>query len=937
MKTLIYKTISYKAKSYALVVVCITALMVLLMLLVKISLVQKYQYAFTDLSHQVLSIRDEVFKIKISDSYSYDDISQSLVEVERQVQALQASLQNDRSALSLASLIVDSEMRNHADEISTIVVELVANLETLLRLKISQQYSLHTEELLQQELLTNFIDAESRMHIFALVAGHPLQVATTNSLFNTNQYQSLAIHSRLGTELDEQIRFKSQQVFHSSVSEGMAQQAMFWLSQVDDSKVYLLLNILVLIGIYSVNYRVQQAEQYRKEAKILASLYEVEAEKAQLSLVAEHAQDAIIITDDSGHVTWVNKGFVTLSGYQADEIKGKKPGQLLQGENTCCDEVDKIRKGVTAQQPVTAELINYHKDGSEYWIDIAINPIIDVNGELTNFIAVERDSTARKKMETELAQAVVKADVSNKAKSTFLATMSHELRTPLNGILGMAQIIEPNLENPEHRQQIQILLESGNHLTSLLNDILDFSKVEEGKLSLEHELFEFKTVIEPIINTYQPICNEKNIGFIVENLIEEQQAFKGDKARVRQIIYNLLSNAVKFTESGQVTLKFKQSIGLSGQSGIAMTVEDSGIGIRKERVDSIFEPFVQAESSTTRQYGGTGLGLSIVKQLVELMDGNITISSQAGTGTQFEVFLALERGEAEPKEAEVGGPQTEALPENIHILIAEDNKVNALVAKTFCQRLGHSVEIAFNGLEAVRALQHEHYDLVIMDNHMPEMDGIEATEYIRKTLGLSVPIFACTADVFKEAHDNMIKAGANHVLTKPLQEQSFRDALSQYCHLICQAQPAENQHKVVCLARHQTKELNTTEADINYQQLRELFNNDLAEFTRSISEFNEFAELTITQLITAYDQDDVAKICHLAKRVEDKASVLFSTRMQVLAKEVASRLLNTDSVKAEKPELERLQQLINLLEVNIHQNQRFVQGLNIGSADEQAS
>ena len=388
----------------------------------------------------------------------------------------------------------------------------------------------------------------------------------------------------------------------------MAQQAMFWLSQVDDSKVYLLLNILVLIGIYSVNYRVQQAEQYRKEAKILASLYEVEAEKAQLSLVAEHAQDAIIITDDSGHVTWVNKGFVTLSGYQADEIKGKKPGQLLQGENTCCDEVDKIRKGVTAQQPVTAELINYHKDGSEYWIDIAINPIIDVNGELTNFIAVERDSTARKKMETELAQAVVKADVSNKAKSTFLATMSHELRTPLNGILGMAQIIEPNLENPEHRQQIQILLESGNHLTSLLNDILDFSKVEEGKLSLEHELFEFKTVIEPIINTYQPICNEKNIGFIVENLIEEQQAFKGDKARVRQIIYNLLSNAVKFTESGQVTLKFKQSIGLSGQSGIAMTVEDSGIGIRKERVDSIFEPFVQAESSTTRQYGGTGLG-----------------------------------------------------------------------------------------------------------------------------------------------------------------------------------------------------------------------------------------------------------------------------------------------------------------------------------------
>ncbi|WP_037410102.1 ATP-binding protein [Shewanella fidelis] len=917
------RALSYQQKSYGLVFMALVAVMLLVGLLAKLSLVQQYQYAYTELSHQVLLIRDQVFKVKVSDNQSYDNLSQSLVRVERQVQHLQQLLQEPSSVG--ASMIVDNAMQLHANEFSLGVENLVANLETLLRLKISQEYSTHTVSLLQQELLGRYADAESKMYIFALIAGTPQVGITHSPVFTTSQYQSLAVHSELLVQLDEQIKLKSQQVFDTQINSNLAVQARFWLTLVDDIKFYLLLVIFCLLLIFAINYRVQQREQNRKESKIRYELSESEKEKAQLSLVAEHAQDAIIITDDTGRVTWVNKGFVNLSGYSPEEIKGKKPGAVLQGENTSKHEVDRIRQGIMRQESIKSELINYHKDGSEYWIDIAINPILDPEGKLTNYIAVERDSTERKQMQSELEQAVIKADVSNKAKSTFLATMSHELRTPLNGILGMAQIIEPSLENPEHRQQIRILLESGNHLTSLLNDILDFSKVEEGKLCLEDEPFQLSTVIDPIISTYSPICAEKNIGFEVKNSINPAQSFRGDKARVRQIIYNLLSNSVKFTQSGRITLSFSQALGETAESGIAIVIQDSGIGIRKDRLESIFDPFTQAESSTTRQYGGTGLGLSIVKQLVELMGGKIQVSSQIGLGTRFDIFIALERAKNVTYEIDTQ-PVTQVLPEKLRILIAEDNKVNALVAKTFCQRLGHTVEIAYNGLEAINILKHRQFELIIMDNHMPEMDGIEATEYIRKTLKLSVPVFACTADVFKEAHDNMIQAGANHVLTKPLQEQSFRDALSQFAHLINKPQGAATvDNKVVALSRHQPQELNTTEADIDYRQLRALVANDAHRFSLYINEFNEFAEASITKLISAYDADNAADIYQLSRLISDKAESFFSARIQTLSREIADTLEAGDSVLSSQLELERLQHLINLLEVNIHQNQRLLQ------------
>ena len=918
--------LSYKTSTSSLAILITLTVLVISMLLAKVYIVQQYQHAYTELSHNILSVRDDVFKVEVSNGLDYDVIADALVGTERHVQQLQKSLKTESLSILPWMLLRDPQISMHANRLSASVAALVTDLETILRLKISQEYSKHTINLLQQELWQKMPNSDDRIHMIGQTMSLPISSRVSPELASSNSFKSLRIHAQILADIKKDISLKNQQILNAKVREDINKQEFFWLSVVEDTKQNLLISCMLLMVLFSLYYRVQLQQQARKERRMLESLVASEQEKELLALVAEHAQDGFIITDKQGLVTWLNKGFTTISGYTLAELEGKKPGDVLQGDDTAQEDVERISRAIKNGESIAAEIVNYHKDGSPYWIDMTISAVADSDGDISNFIAVERDTTARKQMQDDLAQAVIKADVSNKAKSTFLATMSHELRTPLNGILGMAQIIEPNLDNPEHRKQIQILLESGNHLTSLLNDILDFSKVEQGKLELESEVFSFSSVLEPISNTYAPICDEKNIQLIVTNDIDEQQCFRGDKSRIRQVIYNLMSNSVKFTEQGSVALRFKQGINAEGSQGVEVTIIDTGIGIRQERLVSIFDPFVQAESSTTRQYGGTGLGLSIVKQLVELMDGTISITSKVGEGTCFAIFMAIERAQPQPKTTTHRATITRNLPDSINILIAEDNKINALVAKTFCQRLGHSVDVAINGLEAIQMVQNKLYDLVVMDNHMPEMDGIEATEFIRKKLKLVIPIFACTADVFQQAHDNMIGAGANHVLTKPLQEQSFRDALSQHAHLICkthlvdQISPIEScDNKVVALARHKEEELNITEADIDFKQLLEIHDNDYVKIEELVDSFKKFAEHSITQVIQAVDKGDVRDIHILAHSIQDMAAHFYASRLHHLAKEVEA-ITATGII----PPLESLQHLINLLEVNIHQNQRFI-------------
>ncbi|MCW8333964.1 hybrid sensor histidine kinase/response regulator [Vibrio paucivorans] len=381
----------------------------------------------------------------------------------------------------------------------------------------------------------------------------------------------------------------------------------------------------------------------------------------------------------------------------------------------------------------------------------------------------------------------VKAQASTKAKSAFLATLSHEIRTPMNGVLGTAQILLKSDLNAEQRKHLNSLYDSGDHMMTLLNEILDFSKIEQGHLELDKTAFPLESIIGSINSVYHTLCTEKGLQFKVYSEIPHDRWYHSDKARLRQILFNLLNNAVKFTSRGFVEVYLKEHYE-EDQLYLDIRVRDTGIGISKDAQERIFRPFEQAESSTTRRFGGTGLGLAIVQQIVELNGGDIIVNSEVGIGTSFEVKLHIDEGT--PGSVEV--PVHRKLNyQGLRVLIVEDNRTNTIIIETFMKNKNFTCECAENGEIALQMMAANHYDLVLMDNHMPVMDGVESISGIRAMSGekSSVLIFGCTADVFKETRERMLGAGADYIVAKPIDESELDDALYRYANKLYQYHP----------------------------------------------------------------------------------------------------------------------------------------------------
>ncbi|MDF4710383.1 ATP-binding protein [Vibrio parahaemolyticus] len=521
-----------------------------------------------------------------------------------------------------------------------------------------------------------------------------------------------------------------------------------------------------------------------------------------------------------------------------------------------------------------------------------------------------------KQLNSELEAETDKAERAAKAKSSFLAAMSHELRTPMNGVLGISQLIAEETKEPVTKEHIKVILDSGQHLMTILNDILDFSKVEENKLELEKAPFHLEQVLTPVCSAIQPLIDEKSIELIVENDVPNNTEFTGDCARLRQILFNLAGNAVKFTNEGHVLIRTELN---SEDKHLLIIVSDTGIGIAPDKQGRVFNSFEQADSSTTRRFGGTGLGLAIVKKLTELMGGSITLKSVEGVGTQFIVTLPIPWNESEKPSPQHTPVQTRST-QNLRILLAEDNRVNALVAKGFCEKLGHAVDVAENGLVAVEKARDNDYDLILMDNHMPEMNGVEATRFIREKLGVKTLLFAYTADVFREAHDHFIAAGADHVLTKPLQRESFADALKQFSARLKVKQteevsPASN---VLQLQRKPIENLRLTEEELsNSEMLVSLKEhpNELLDLLNSI--ITDF-ELAVDDLIENFMQSDFDS---LKLTMHTTKGMALNLGLKILASQAME--LETQLKMNQVPAIEQLQMLINRLQVNIHQGHRL--------------
>ncbi|MBM4782713.1 MAG: response regulator [Archangiaceae bacterium] len=496
----------------------------------------------------------------------------------------------------------------------------------------------------------------------------------------------------------------------------------------------------------------------------------------QLRAVVHSMHDGMVMHDRTGAIVWNNPSAWRILGLTEDQLKGRTSfdprWRSVHPDGTPFVGNEHPAMVVLAtNRPVRGVVMGVGVGDELRWIRINGEPLFRP-GETVCWAAVASftDITELRRREEDLSRAVVVAEQASRAKSEFLATMSHELRTPMNGVIGMSELLLADSRDDERTSMLTTIRDSGRSLLSIIDDLLDYSKIEAGGRHLAPEPCAPGAVASGVLQLLAAQAKKKGLTVGLE---AHEVGALADVDALRQVLVNLVGNALKFTSTGHVTVRVFERAGRC-----RIEVSDTGIGLTAEQLPRLFQRFSQAESTTTRRFGGTGLGLAICKRLVEGMQGTIGVESIVGVGSTFWFTLpaAALCDIVKPQTASVITPLERAL----HVLLVEDNVVNQRVSAGMLKRLGHLVVVVDDGRKALEAVERQHFDVVLMDVQMPEMDGLEATRAIRTRGGLlsAIPIIALTASVLKDERLACFEAGMNDVLAKPLTLDALRDAMT---------------------------------------------------------------------------------------------------------------------------------------------------------------
>ena len=621
--------------------------------------------------------------------------------------------------------------------------------------------------------------------------------------------------------------------------------------------------LLGFVGFESMNEHHTYSEKEKKLldvfSQMLVNVTERKRSESLLKLQEEKYRNiisnmnlGIIEVDKNEIIKYANQSFCSMCGYSYDELIGMNTSAFLilpEHENILVEKHQVRELGISDSY----EMAVRNKQGEVRWWLISGAPNYNDNKELIGSIGIHLDITDQKKLECDLESAKNSAEEAAKAKELFLANMSHEIRTPLNVILGMVRQLAKEKLNEKQSSFVNHSEVAAEHLLTIINNILDMSKIESGEFEMDNKDFSVSSVVGNVRSILHSKAAEKNLDLSIHISPDIKKSLVGDAGRLRQILINLLGNSIKFTEKGYVNLAVDVINSTDKFQSLKFSVNDSGIGMSQDFMKRLFDKFSQEEGSSNRRYEGTGLGMSITKELVQLMGGEIEVSSQKGLGTQISFILKLPVGDESKLIIKTKKVDNSNLV-GLKVLLVEDNDMNRFIAIQSLKHAGCEITEAVNGLEAIEKIQKMQFDLILMDIQMPILDGVETTKQIRNMYDVEIPIIALTANAFKHDIDLYLSVGMNDYLIKPYKESELLDKIAMYSE--------------IRIINNQT--VNTAKNEFLYDltQLNELSKNDAIFINSMLNAFVNLGNETMLQFEESIEKIDLDKIHKIAHKIK---------------------------------------------------------------------